>query len=67
MSALEILKQETKYFNLINQANAGEVIEFSDDSSLSSEEQLDETKHPKKEPLDIIHEATSEEELMNTL
>jgi len=64
---LEILKQETKYFNLINQANAGEVIEFSDDSSLSSDEQLDETKHPKKEPLDIIHEATSEEELMNTL
>ena len=64
---LEILKQETKYFNLINQANAGEVIEFSDDSSLSSEEHLDETKHPKKEPLDIIHEATSEEELMNTL
>ena len=65
---LEILKQETKYFNLINQANAGEVIEFSDDSSLSSEEQLDETKHPKKEPLDIIQEEVqTEEDVINTL
>jgi hypothetical protein len=64
---LEILKQETKYFNLINLANAGEVIELSDEGSLSSEEQLDETTHPKKEPLPIIQEATSEEELINTL
>ena len=64
---LEILKQETKYFNLINLANAGEIIELSDDSSLSSEEQLDETTHPKKEPLPIIQEVQTEEELMNTL
>jgi hypothetical protein len=64
---LEILKQETKYFNLINLANAGEVIELSDDSSLSSEEQLDETTHPKKEPLPIIQEVQTEEELGNTL
>ena len=64
---LEILKQETKYFNLINLANAGEIIELSDDSSLSSEEQLDETTHPKKEPLPIIQEVQTEEELINTL
>ena len=64
---LEILKQETKYFNLINLANAGEVIELSDEGSLSSEEQLDNTTHPKKEPLTIIQEATTEEELINTL
>jgi hypothetical protein len=64
---LEILKQETKYFNLINLANAGEIIELSDDSSLSSEEQLDETTHPKKEPLPIIQEVQTEEELGNTL
>ena len=64
---LEILKQETKYFNLINLANAGEVIELSDDSSLSSEEQLDETTHPKKEQLPIIQEVQTEEELLNTL
>ena len=64
---LEILKQETKYFNLINLANAGEVIELSDDSSLSSEEPIDDTTHPKKGMLPIIHEATTEEELMNTL
>ena len=64
---LEILKQETKYFNLINLANAGEIIELSDDSSLSSEEQLDETTHPKKEQLPIIQEVQTEEELLNTL
>ena len=64
---LEILKQETKYFNLINLANAGEVIELSDEGSLSSEEQLDETTHPKKEPLPIIQEVQTEEGLMNTL
>jgi hypothetical protein len=64
---LEILKQETKYFNLINLANAGEVIELSDEGSLSSEEQLDETTHPKKEPLPIIQEVQTEEELGNTL
>mgnify|MGYP003649900722 FL=1 len=64
---LEILKQETKYFNLINLANAGEVIELSDEGSLSSEEQLDETTHPKKEQLPIIQEVQTEEELLNTL
>ena len=64
---LEILKQETKYFNLINLANAGEVIELSDEGSLSSEEQLDNTTHPKKEPLPIIQEVQTEEELGNTL
>ena len=65
---LEILKQETKYFNLINLANAGEVIEFSDDSSMSSEEHLDETKHPPRSTLDIIQEEVqTEEELINTI
>jgi len=64
---LEILKQETKYFNLINQANAGEVIEFSDDSSLSSEEPIDEKTRPPRSTLDIIQEVQTEEELMNTI
>lgn len=64
---LEILKQETKYFNLINLANAGENIELSDDSSLSSEEQVDDKTRPKKETLEIIQEAQTEEELLNTL
>jgi len=64
---LEILKQETKYFNLINLANAGENIELSDDSSFSSEEQLDDKTRPKKETLEIIQEAQTEEELLNTL
>ena len=64
---LEILKQETKYFNLINLANAGENIELSDDSSMSSEEQVDDKTRPKKETLEIIQEAQTEEELLNTL
>ena len=64
---LEILKQETKYFNLINLANAGENIELSDDSSMSSEEPIDEKTPPKKETLEIIQEAQTEEELLNTL
>jgi len=64
---LEILKQETKYFNLINLANAGENIELSDDSSFSSEEQLDEKTRPKKETLEIIQEAQTEQDVINTL
>jgi hypothetical protein len=64
---LEILKQETKYFNLINLANAGENIELSDDSSMSSDEQLDEKTRPKNETLEIIQEAQTEQELLNTL
>ena len=64
---LEILKQETKYFNLINLANAGENIELSDDSSLSSEEQVDDKTRPKKETLEIIQEAQTENDVINTL
>jgi len=64
---LEILKQETKYFNLINLANAGENIELSDDSSFSSEEQLDEKTRPKKETLEIIEEVQTENDVINTL
>jgi len=64
---LEILKQETKYFNLINLANAGENIELSDDSSFSSEEQLDDKTRPKKETLEIIQEAQTEQDVINTL
>lgn len=64
---LEILKQETKYFNLINLANAGENIELSDDSSFSSEEQVDDKTRPKKETLEIIQEAQTENDVINTL
>lgn len=64
---LEILKQETKYFNLINLANAGENIELSDESSLSSEEPIDEKTRPKKETLDIIQEVQTENDVINTL
>ena len=64
---LEILKQETKYFNLINLANAGENIELSDDSSMSSEEQVDDKTRPKKETLEIIQEAQTENDVINTL
>ena len=64
---LEILKQETKYFNLINLANAGENIELSDDSSLSSEEQVDDKTRPKKETLEIIQEVQTEQDVINTL
>ena len=64
---LEILKQETKYFTLINIANAGENIELSDDSSMSSEEPIDEKTRPKKETLDIIQEVQTEQDVINTL
>lgn len=64
---IEILRQEQKYFELIEKVNNHEPIVLSDDSSSSSEE-LDETKRgASKRTLPIIQEAQSEEELHHTL
>lgn len=64
---IEILRQEQKYFELIEKVNNHEPIVLSDDSSSSSEE-LDETKKGvSTRTLPIIQEAQSEEELQHTM
>ena len=64
---LEILKQEKRYFDMIEAANAGEKIELSDDSSSSSEE-IEERKptRPNK-TMPVIDEVQTEQDLMDNL
>jgi hypothetical protein len=62
---IEILKQEQKYFELIEKVNNHEPIELSDESSHSSDEPDVPKETPK--PLPIIQEALPEDDLASTL
>ena len=64
---LEILKQEKRYFDMIEAANAGEKIELSDDSSSSSEEIEERKERRQNKTMPIIQEAQTEDELINAL
>ena len=65
---IEILRQEQKYFELIEKVNNHEAVILSDDSSSSSSDELDVSKRgDSKRTLPIIQEAQSEEELQHTI